>query len=419
MSKKLSVKNIADDISSRKSSKLLINLFKRGIFSKFSNLEFGCVEFCSKDKNIILGDQNSKLRVKLEVLSDEFYVFIGSGGLLGASESYALGHWRADDLTLLFQIMLQNKKLMSSFDSGFASFVKPINKFIHYTRNNTLTGSKKNIVAHYDLSNEFYQLWLDKTMTYSCGIFLDDNSTLEQASIEKLDRICRKLKLNSSDHILEIGTGWGSFAIHAAKNYNCKVTTTTISDSQFEYAKSKVKELGLGNQINIINKDYRLLDGTYDKIVSIEMIEAVGHKYVPEYFKKINSLLNDGGMFAMQGITYNDQQFDIYKHSVDFINKYIFPGSCLISVNQVSDIIKKHTNLIFNDLDDITSHYATTLKLWRNNFMSQLDNIKNLGFSDSFIRLWEFYFVYCEAGFIEKNIGDYQFVFTKKDGLNV
>ena len=315
--------------------------------------------------------------------------------------------------------MLQNKKLMSSFDSGFASLVKPINKFIHYTRNNTLTGSKKNIVAHYDLSNEFYQLWLDKTMTYSCGIFLDENSTLEQASIEKLDRICRKLKLNSSDHILEIGTGWGSFAIHAAKNYNCKVTTTTISDSQFEYAKSKVKELGLGNQIKIINKDYRLLDGKYDKIVSIEMIEAVGHKYVPEYFKKINSLLNDGGMFAMQGITYNDQQFDIYKHSVDFINKYIFPGSCLISVNQVSDIIKKHTNLIFNDLDDITSHYVTTLKLWRKNFMNQLDNIKNLGFSDSFIRLWDFYFVYCEAGFIEKNIGDYQFVFTKKDGLNV
>ena len=192
------------------------------------------------------------------------------------------------------------------------------------------------------------------------------------------------------------------------------ITTSLYIDNN-----SKVKELDLGNQINIINKDYRLLDGTYDKIVSIEMIEAVGHKYVPEYFKKINSLLNDGGMFAMQGITYNDQQFDIYKHSVDFINKYIFPGSCLISVNQVSDIIKKHTNLIFNDLDDITSHYATTLKLWRNNFMSQLDNIKNLGFSDSFIRLWEFYFVYCEAGFIEKNIGDYQFVFTKKDGLNV
>ena len=306
---------------------------------------------------------------------------------------------------------------MSSIDSGIASIIKPINKFIHYRRQNTIIGSKNNILAHYDLSNDFYKLWLDKTMTYSCGIFKDDKTTLEEASIEKLDKICKKLKLSSNDHILEIGTGWGSFAIHAAKNYGCKITTTTISDAQYNYAKDKIKEEKLDKKINLINKDYRLIKGTYDKIVSIEMIEAVGHKNVPAYFRKVSELLKDNGIFVMQGITYNDQNFDTYKNSVDFINKYIFPGSCLISVSQVSDIIKKNTSMLFVDLEDITAHYATTLKIWRENFFKQLPKIKELGFSDSFINLWEFYFVYCEAGFIEKNIGDYQFVFSKKEGL--
>jgi len=340
MSKKLSVKNIAADIERKKSSKFLTKIFKKIVLSKFKNITNGYIEFINDDISLNLGNKNSKLKAKVEVLSDEFYVFIGSAGLLGASESYALGHWKSNNLTSLFQIMLKNHKMMNSFDSGFASLLKPINKFIHYTRNNTILGSKKNILAHYDLSNEFYKLWLDTTMTYSSGIFLSEESSLYDASIEKLDRICRKLDLNEKDHILEIGTGWGSFAIHAAKKYNCKITTTTISDSQYEYAKNKIEEEGLSKNINLINKDYRLLDGKYDKIVSIEMIEAVGHKYVPEYFRKINSLLNDNGMFAMQGITYNDQKFDTYKNSVDFINKYIFPGSCLISVHQVSEIIK-------------------------------------------------------------------------------
>ena len=417
MNKKLSVKNIAEDFSSKKSSKFLSKIFKKIVLSKFHNLNHGYVKINDHQKTFEIGDKNSILKANVDIYSDEFYVFIGSGGLLGASEAYALNYWKSDNLTALFQIMLKNEELMNSFESGFASFIKPINKFIHYTRSNTLTGSKKNILAHYDLSNEFYQLWLDKTMTYSSGFFTNKDSTLEEASIEKLDKICRKLKLTESDHVLEIGTGWGSFAIHAAKNYNCKVTTTTISDSQYQYADRKIKELNLEHKINLINKDYRLLDGKFDKIASIEMIEAVGHKYVPDFFKKINSLLNDNGLFAMQGITYNDQKFDIYKHSVDFINKYIFPGSCLISVFQVSEIIKKNTNLIFNDLEDITFHYAKTLSIWRENFNNEIENVKKLGFSNSFINLWEFYFVYCEAGFREQNIGDYQFLFTKKEGL--
>ena len=231
---------------------------------------------------------------------------------------------------------------------------------------------------------------------------------------KKLDMICKKLNLSKNDSVLEIGTGWGSFSIHAAQNYGCNITTTTISDEQYDFAVNRIKKLGLSDKITVVQKDYRLLDGKYDKIASIEMIEAVGHKNVPTYFEKVSNLLKDGGLFAMQGITYNDQNFDTYKNSVDFINKYIFPGSCLISVSQISDIVKNKTKFDFIDLEDITLHYAKTLNIWRKNFLGKTKEIKKMGFSDTFIRLWEFYLTYCEAGFLEKNIGDYQFVFSKQ-----
>ena len=417
MDKKLSVTGIADNLKSNKKPKFLTKIFRKLVLKKFNNMKHGYIHIKDTQKEYKIGNDKSDLRVNLEITSDEFYVLIGSGGLMGASEAYALGLWKVDDLVKLIQIMVRNKDLMDNIDSGLSSIIKPINKWIHYRRQNTLIGSKKNIVAHYDLSNEFYSLWLDRTMTYSCGIFKNNTTTMEEASIEKLDRICKKLNLSKDDSVLEIGTGWGSFAIHAAKNYGCKITTTTISDAQYNFAKNRIEEEGLQDKITLLNKDYRLLEGQYDKIASIEMIEAVGHKNVKTYFKKVSSLLRDNGLFAMQGITYNDQNFDVYKNSVDFINKYIFPGSCLISVSQVSEIIKKNTSMLFVDLEDITSHYATTLRIWRENFFKQLPKIKELGFSDSFINLWEFYFVYCEAGFIEKNIGDYQFVFSKKEGL--
>ena len=417
MDKKLSVTGIADNLKSNKKPKFLTKIFRKLVLNKFNNMKHGYIHIKDTQKEYKIGNDKSDLRVNLEITSDEFYVLIGSGGLMGASEAYALGLWKVDDLVKLIQIMVRNKDLMDNIDSGLSSIIKPINKWIHYRRQNTLIGSKKNIVAHYDLSNEFYSLWLDRTMTYSCGIFKNNTTTMEEASIEKLDRICKKLNLSKDDSVLEIGTGWGSFAIHAAKNYGCKITTTTISDAQYNFAKNRIEEEGLQDKITLLNKDYRLLEGQYDKIASIEMIEAVGHKNVKTYFRKVSSLLKDNGLFAMQGITYNDQNFDVYKNSVDFINKYIFPGSCLISVSQVSEIIKKNTSMLFVDLEDITSHYATTLRIWRENFFKQLPKIKELGFSDSFINLWEFYFVYCEAGFIEKNIGDYQFVFSKKEGL--
>jgi cyclopropane-fatty-acyl-phospholipid synthase len=242
---------------------------------------------------------------------------------------------------------------------------------------------------------------------------------LEDASIEKLDRICRKLNLSEKDDVLEIGTGWGSFSIHAAKNYGCNITTTTISDAQYEYARSRVIEEGLESKISVINKDYRKIDGQYDKIVSIEMIEAVGHEFIPEYFKKISSLLKPNGLMALQGITYNDQNFDTYKDSVDFIKKYIFPGSCLISVSQIIHVIKDKTDLSMIDMEDITRHYAETLNRWRKKFMDVLPEVREMGYSELFINMWEFYFLYCEAGFLERNIGDVQLVFAKSGARDI
>jgi cyclopropane-fatty-acyl-phospholipid synthase len=343
----------------------------------------------------------------------------GSGGAMGIAEAYILGYWTSDDVVMLMRIILKNRSIMLSLNDGFAKILSPINKLIHRSRQNTLKGSKENILAHYDLSNDFYKLWLDPTMTYSCAYFKDTNTTLEDASIEKLDRMCRKLNLSEKDNILEVGTGWGSFSIHAAKNYGCSITTTTISDAQYEYAKARVLEEGLESKINVINKDYRKLDGQYDKIVSIEMIEAVGYEYISEYFRKLSSLLKPDGLMALQGITYNDQNFDTYKDSVDFIKKYIFPGSCLISISQIIDVIKNKTDLSMIDMEDITRHYAETLNKWRKNFMSVLPEVKEMGYSKAFINMWEFYFLYCEAGFLERNIGDVQMVFAKSGARDV
>ena len=416
MSDNLNVKNIASDLSISKKS-FLDNFFKKQFIKNMNNLEKGYMTISIDGKEYFIGDKKSSLSCNFNVIHNSFFTLIGSGGLNGAAEAYALGLWECDDIVALIRILIQNQNVMNKFDSGIASLAKPINKSIHRRRKNTLSGSKKNILAHYDLSNEFYQLWLDDTMTYSCGIFENKDSTMKEASIKKLDSLINKLDVKPGDTILEIGTGWGSFACHAAKEYGCKVVTTTISDSQYDYAKKKISLENLESQVTLLKEDYRNLTGSYDKIVSIEMIEAVGHENIPTYFKKVSELLTNGGKFALQGITYNDQKFDTYKHSVDFINKYIFPGACLISLSQVLDTLKKDTNLILNDLLDITSHYAKTLNIWRENFLGKRDEISSLGFDDNFIRLWEFYLVYCEAGFIEQNIGDYQFLFTKKEGL--
>ena len=413
MSSTMQVDTLAEKIKTPTKATFLTSVFKNGLKKKLSHLNVGCISVVDGVDKFSFGDPGSELQVNVQVHSQEFYVMTGSGGAMGIAEAYILGYWTSDDVVMLMRIILKNRSILLSLNDGFAKILSPINKLIHRSRQNTLKGSKENILAHYDLSNDFYKLWLDPTMTYSCAYFKDTNTTLEDASIEKLDRMCRKLKLSEKDNILEVGTGWGSFSIHAAKNYGCSITTTTISDAQYEYAKARVLEEGLESKINVINKDYRKLDGQYDKIVSIEMIEAVGYEYISEYFRKLSSLLKPDGLMALQGITYNDQNFDTYKDSVDFIKKYIFPGSCLISISQIIDVIKNKTDLSMIDMEDITRHYAETLNRWRKNFMSVLPEVKEMGYSKAFINMWEFYFLYCEAGFLERNIGDVQMVFAK------
>ena len=415
MTKKLSVEELASDIKHKGKSTTTTALFKSILLKKLRGLSFGRLVIVDRSNSFIFGDQHSELRATITVTSQEFYVFLGSGGTLGAAEAYTAGYWYADNLVSLIQIIIKNKKTMENLESGLARLANPFNKIIHKRRQNSIKGSKKNILAHYDLSNDFYRLWLDSTMTYSCGVFLNEDSSMKEASVEKLDRFCRKLKLTKNDKVLEIGTGWGSFALHAVKNYGCHVTTTTISDNQFSYVSDLISKENLWSQVTLLNRDYRELEGSFDKIVSIEMIEAVGPDYVSGFFNKVSSLLRPRGLMALQGITYNEPDFEAYKNSVDFIKKYIFPGGCLVSVTQIKDAIKAKTDLTLVEVEDITQHYARTVKYWRKDFIKALPEIRSLGFSESFIRIWEFYLVYCEAGFLENLIGDFQFVFAKPD----
>ena len=415
---RLSVDGLANNIQEMQRSTRMTSFFKRILFKKLKGLKTGELTIIDGSEMHVFGMPKSELKATLTVSSQEFYVFLGSGGTNGAAEAFTAGYWSADNLVQLIQLIIRNKKTMEGLESGLARLTNPITKIIHRFRQNTLKGSKSNILAHYDLSNDFYKLWLDSTMTYSSGIFSNKKSSMQDASIEKLDRLCRKLNLNSDDHVLEIGTGWGSFATHAAKNYGCKVTTTTISDNQFNYVAELISKESLDSKITLLNKDYRVLEGTFDKVVSIEMIEAVGSDFVPGFFEKASSLLKKNGLLALQGITYNDPDFDAYKNSVDFIRKYIFPGSCLISAPQVEKAIKEKTDLIMVDSEDITLHYARTLEIWRKDFEKVLPQVRELGFSDPFIRIWIFYLVYCEAGFLENLIGDFQFIFAKPDSQN-
>ena len=280
---------------------------------------------------------------------------------------------------------------------------------------NSVARSKENIAAHYDLGNDFFELFLDPTMMYSSALFSDERMSLEQASIAKLDALCQKLSLKQSDHLVEIGTGWGGMAVYAAEQYGCRVTTTTISEEQYRHTLELVNKKGLQNQVTVLKKDYRLLEGKFDKLVSIEMIEAVGHQYFGEYFSKCSNLLKPDGVMAIQAITITDQRYERAKNSMDFIKRYIFPGGCLPSVNCIANHVSADTDMIISDMSDMALDYAETLKRWREAFFSNIDQVRALGFDERFIRMWEYYLCYCEGGFRERVIGTTQMVMTKPD----
>jgi cyclopropane-fatty-acyl-phospholipid synthase len=355
------------------------------------------------------------VRVTIDVIHPSIYRDVAFGGSSGSGEAYMKGSWVCSDLLGLVRIFLRNRDVLDTMDYGFTRLKAPIHKLIHLFSRNTRAGSRKNISAHYDIGNDLFRLFLDDTMMYSSAYFETADTTLEQAAVAKLDLVCRKLELNTCDHLLEIGTGWGGLAVHAARHYGCRVTTTTISEEQFVLATRKVAEAGLDHLVTVIRQDYRDLSGHYDKLVSIEMIEAIGHQYMDTYFRKCCSLLRPDGMMLIQAITIKDQLYRSALNDVDFIKKFIFPGGFLPSVTAMIEAICRTTDMKLFHLQDIGPHYARTLREWRQRFFNRLDEIRDLGYSDEFIRLWEYYFCYCEGGFLERDIGTVQMVLTRPD----
>ncbi|MBN2132100.1 MAG: class I SAM-dependent methyltransferase [Sedimentisphaerales bacterium] len=356
---------------------------------------------------------DADLTATVTVCDPRFYRHLAFGGSLGAAEAYIRGHWTCDHLVDLVRIFCRNAAVAGDLERGPARILSPLARIAHRLRRNTSSGSRRNIAAHYDLGNEFFSLFLDQTMAYSCAVFPTAESSLKEASVNKFDRVCRKLNLTADDHVLEIGSGWGGFALHAARTYGCRVTTTTISRKPYEYTRRQIEAAGLVDRVTTLCEDYRALKGSFDKLVSIEMIEAVGHQYFDTFFRTCSQRLKPHGMMLLQAIVIPDQRYDRYRRSVDFIQRYIFPGGCLPSIGAICRSLGRATDLRISQLEDITSHYAETLALWRRQFRENVDQVRQLGFSEEFIRTWEFYFCYCEGGFRERAIGDVQILLSK------
>lgn len=358
------------------------------------------------------------LHVTLTIHDGAVYRQLLLGGSIALADSYINGEWDTDDLTGLIRLAARNLAVLNKLENRFAGVSKAFEKAKHQLRSNDKSGSKSNILAHYDLGNSMYERFLDETMMYSSAVYRTPDVTLKDAQQHKLSLICQRLQLQADDHVVEIGTGWGGFAIYAATHYGCHVTTTTISDAQYDEAKRRVVAAGLTDKITLLKQDYRELTGHYDKLVSIEMIEAVGHEYLPTFFAKCNSLLKPTGLMVLQAITFNDQNYQDYIGSVDFIQTHIFPGGCLLSNQELTTQFTEQTDMVIKQLHDYGFDYAYTLRDWRRAFMAQREEIKALGYDDAFIRLWAFYFCYCEGGFLERTIGVVQVTAVKPNNID-
>jgi len=394
---------------------LFDHVAKRVLLGRLASLQHGELILVDGKERYRFGRQDEVFprTVTLSVTNTRFYSSLLLYGTLGCGQSYLESDWQCHDLTGLFELFLCNRQHLDNIGPGMRLLVKPLQLLRRFLQRNTLKGSRRNIEAHYDLGNELFELFLDDTMMYSCGIFRHPQATLQEASATKLERICRKLQLKPSDHVLEIGTGWGGFALYAATHYGCRVTTTTISRQQYDYARQRVQAAGLGGRITLLFDDYRKLGGSYDKLVSIEMIEAIGHRYFDTYFRKCSELLKPTGMMLLQSITIADQRYRQARSSIDFIQRYIFPGGCLPSVAALGNTIARSTDMRIFHLEDIGPHYATTLQHWRERFHAAADQVRKLGYPERFMRMWEYYLCYCEAGFRQQAIGTVQLLLTK------
>ena len=385
---------------------MLGSFYKRNLLKFLAKIKKGTVTI-NDDFSQTFGAGEPK--VTIEVVSPRFYRRTILGGDLGFAESYAKSEWFTDNLTDLITILILNKDNLSGLDVKWSFVTKLFAKLGHWRRKNTLSGSKKNIQEHYDLSNEMFMTFLDETMTYSCGFFESETDSLYQSQINKIDKILDKANIQENNHILEIGSGWGALAKRAVERTGCKVTTITLSERQHDYVKKLIESEGLKDNIDIKLIDFRKIEGSYDRIISVEMIEAIGFELFNPYFSRIEELMKPDGTAVIQAITYPDENYETYRKGCDFIQKFIFPGSLLPSVASMKNSINL-TNLKLDDIERIGPHYATTLNLWNKNFNLNLDKIKEMGFDQYFINLWNYYFSYCEAGFANNTIDDVQLV---------
>lgn len=389
------------------------SFLRMAVMRQLGQLRNGALEVVDGNERQLFGDAMASLRAELHIHNDAIWGMVASNGSIGAGEAYIHGYWTSPDLTAVVRVFVSNLEVLDAMEGGLATLSRPFIKALHWVNRNTRSGSRKNIAAHYDLGNDMFEQFLDPTMMYSAAQFLTPQDTLEQAQLNKLERICQKLELKPEDHLLEIGTGWGSMAIYAAIHYGCKVTTTTLSQEQYDYAAERINRHRLQSKITLLLEDYRDLQGRYDKLVSIEMIEAVGHKFLPEYFAQCARLLKDDGLMLLQAITIRDQRYEQAKNNVDFIQRYIFPGGALPSVSKMLDVICKHTDMNLHHMEDFGLHYAKTLRMWHDNLHQARHNLEQLGYDEYFYRMWEFYLCYCEGGFIERTIGTAQLLMAK------
>lgn len=390
-------------------------MIRRITLKRLDSIQIGHLTVIENDHQYHFG-QNSPprhLNVVISIHNPSVYRYFALGGSVGAAEAYIHGLWSCEQLTDLIRIMVLNRSTLLGLESGLARLSKPFRTVWHRLNKNSRRGSRKNIQAHYDIGNDLFRLFLDENMMYSSAIYPRKDSTLEEAAVYKIDLICRKLNLVPGDHLLEIGTGWGALAIHAARHYGCRVTSTTISEEQYSAAVERVRQAGLEERIDILKQDYRDLNGNYDKLVSVEMLEAVGHEYFDSFFKKCCQLLKQDGLMLLQTITIADQYYGQARRSVDFIQRFIFPGGCLPSISILTGCIARMTDFRLMHLEDYGDHYARTLREWRQRFFTNQKKVRELGYPDSFIRLWEYYLCYCEGGFAEKSIGVAQLLLAR------
>lgn len=386
------------------------------LFSVFARLPAGSLTL--KEQGVLVqqfGQRNSDLQAQVDIRDSRAYRHLMFGGSIASGETYTDSLWDSPDVTKVIQIFARNLPMLDAWEDRMRWLVDPMRNLANLAKRNSIRQAKANISAHYDLGNRLYSRFLDSSMLYSAAIYPEPHASLSDAQQHKLKTICDKLQLKAGDHLLEIGTGWGALAVYAAEQYGCKVTTTTISEEQHAYAKQWIAKAGLQQQITLLKKDYRLLEGQYDKLVSIEMIEAVGKKYLPTFVKQCQSLLRADGLMLLQSIVISDQRYHNYSQSVDFIQKHIFPGGFLPSQCVLSQAFNAHSDFAIRDLQDIGLDYARTLADWRDNFNQAEAALAQDGYDQRFMRLWRYYLSYCEGGFLERTISTVQLLLARPE----